>query len=484
MIFDLPCRGKHTGSGKPRSTSLTPPWPPGRSTRPGWKKSLQPGGLILGIILCLLAGCSIFEEKPPPEILEPSLKKLAVSAYPRFSDSMGFSKLDKALAQSLAYYRKVPDTRLFAFGPDHYTASHLIRSLETLQAYLDTRPAESSLNRFIRDRFHVYASVANEPKEVLFTGYFEPTFLGSLNPDARFAWPLYPVPRDLMEIDLASFSDRYAGHDRLKARVDGNRVVPYFSRQAINTMTDFHLRAQPVAWLESRVDRFFLEIQGSGRIQTLENDIIRIQYAGANGNPYRSIGRYLIDNQEIPKEHMSMQAIRQWLEANPHRMDEVLHHNESFVFFKTGTGGPFGNIGVTLTPFRSMATDYRLFPKGALCFVQTRLPSPAQFAESGDSDSDQASAAAVPERLDRTKDQGPAGSGPGAGRLEQEAGSGFEPVDPEQWDLVSLFVMNQDTGGAIRGPARADLFCGSDAYARFTAGHMNVRGKLFFLVMK
>jgi membrane-bound lytic murein transglycosylase A len=465
MTIDLLCFGKH------RSRPTDTPRPPDRSEGLGWKNMFQPGVLVLGTILFFLSGCGIFEKKPPPEVHEPSLKKLAVKAYPRFFDSMGFSRLDQALAQSLVYYRKVPETRLFTFGPDQYPASHLIRSLETLQAFLDTGPAEPSLNRFIRDRFHVYASVANEPRQVLFTGYFEPTFIGSLCPDDRFVWPLYPVPKDLLEIDLARFSDRYAGHDRLKGRVEANQVVPYFSRQAINTMTDFHLRAQPVAWLESRVDRFFLEIQGSGRIQTPENEIIRIQYAGANGNPYRSIGRYLIDNREIPKEQMSMQAIRQWLEANPHRMDEVLHHNASFVFFQTGTGGPFGNIGVTLTPLRSMATDYRLFPRGALCFVQTRLPNPARFLEPKDSDADQAAAATGLERPGPMKDQGPAGSEPA-------------PVDPEQWDPVSLFVMNQDTGGAIRGPARADLFCGSDAYARFTAGHMNVRGKLYFLVMK
>jgi membrane-bound lytic murein transglycosylase A len=490
MTSDTPCQGKylcrqkHPGPGKYRSRPLEPQRPCGRATRAGWRNFFQPGVVVLGTILFFLSGCGIFEEKIPPEVHEPSLKKLAVNAYPRFSDSMGFSGFNQALAQSLAYYRKLPDTRMFAFGPDQYPASLLIRSLETLQAFLETGPGESSLNRFIRDRFHVYASVANEPKQVLFTGYFEPTFFGSLYPDDRFVWPLYPVPEDLLEIDLARFSDRYAGHDRLKGRVEGNRVVPYFSRQAINTMTDFHLRAQPVAWLESRVDRFFLEIQGSGRIQTPENEIIRIQYAGANGNPYRSIGRYLIDNQEIPKEHMSMQAIRQWLEANPHRMDEVLHHNESFVFFQTGTGGPFGNIGVTLTPLRSMATDYRLFPRGALCFVQTRLPDPARFAQADLSDAGQAEIAAKPERPGLVQDEAPAGSGPGAVDSQQPAGAGSGPVNPEQWDPVSLFVMNQDTGGAIRGPARADLFCGSDAYARFTAGHMNVRGKIFFLVIK
>ncbi|MCF8076369.1 MAG: MltA domain-containing protein, partial [Desulfotignum sp.] len=272
----------------------------------------------------------------------------------------------------------------------------------------------------------------------------EPTYSGSLYPDDRFQYPLYPVPEDLVEIDLANFSDRYQGHDRLRGRVKGNQVVPYFSRKQINQMTDFHLQAPPVAWLENRVDRFFLEIQGSGRIQTPENEIVRIRYAGTNGNAYRSIGRYLIANQEIKKEQMSMQAIRHWLEANPHRVEDVLSYNDSFVFFNIASGGPFGNINVTLTPLRALATDYRIFPKGALCFIETRVP---EIASSG---------------------------------LMQAEKEG----NPESWPPVSLFVMNQDTGGAIRGPARADLFCGSDEYARFTAGHMNVRGNMYFLVMK
>jgi membrane-bound lytic murein transglycosylase A len=133
---------------------------------------------------------------------------------------------------------------------------------------------------------------------------------------------------------------------------------------------------------------------------------------------------------------MSMQAIRTWLEMHPERMDEVLHFNESFVFFRTETGGPYGSLGVEVTPLRSIATDRRLFPKGALCFVQTRLPDTINI----------------------------------------------NPL--KEWQDASFFVLNQDTGGAIKGPARADLFCGNGHYAKFTAGHMNQYGHLFFLVMR
>lgn len=404
----------------------------------------QVGTYFLAVLLVSLAGCGIRPDREQIEVDTYALTKLSVTNYPHFSDSLDFSGFIPALNQSLVYYNRLPGDRIVAFGPDQYSAGHMIQSLEVLRAFVETRPPAKAVNRFIRERFHVYASTANDKDQVLFTGYFEPTYSGSLYPDERFQYPLYPVPEDLVEIDLAKFSDRYQGHDRLRGRVKENQVVPYFSRKEINQMPDFHLQAPPVAWLENRVDRFFLEIQGSGRIQTPENKIVRIRYAGSNGNAYRSIGRYLIDKQEIEKEQMSMQAIRQWLEANPHRVEEVLSYNDSFVFFDVGTGGPFGNINVTLTPLRAMATDYRIFPKGALCFIETRLP------------------------------------GEGSSGLTEAA----DEESPESWPPVSLFVMNQDTGGAIRGPARADLFCGSDEYARFTAGHMNVRGNIYFLVMK
>lgn len=321
------------------------------------------GKIILALILIPLAGCGILTDKEQVEVREPALEKLAKDRYPDFSDTFDLSGFLTALGQSLMYYHRLPGSRMVDFGPDRYSAAHLAESLKTFQAFLETGPSSSDLNRFVREKFHVYASTANRKNQVLFTGYFEPTYSGSLIPDERFQYPLYPVPSDLLEIDLSKFSDRYQGHDRLRGRVDGHQVVPYFSRKQINQNRDLYLHAPPVAWLENRVDRFFLEIQGSGRIQTPENEIIQIQYAGTNGNSYRSIGRYLIDHQEIDREQMSMQAIRQWLEANPHRMDEVLHYNDSMVFFKIGTGGPFGNINVTLTPLRSMATDYRIFPK-------------------------------------------------------------------------------------------------------------------------
>lgn len=386
-------------------------------------------------VFILLSGCF---PKVEEEISKfNSLKSLKRYRLPKFSDDFDYSRLSASIDNSLAYYKKVPLDRKYQFGKQQVTAGHMINSLETFQAFIKDGPSPKALNRFIRSKFTVYQAAGNEDRQVLFTGYFEPTYKGSLEMKEPYIHPVYSVPDDLLKINLSTFSDQYKGHKPLSARINlsDQTVVPYYARKEINSIADFDNRSIPVVWLESRVDRFFLEIQGSGRILLDNNDVLRLHYAASNGRAYRSIGRYLIQKNEIPKEEMSMQAIRKWLEKHPDRMDEVLHQNDSFVFFKKEKGGPFGALGVEVTAFRSIAADLKLYPKGALCFIESMLP------QNTDNSSNDA------------------------------------------WQKSSFFALNQDTGGAIRGSARADIFCGNDAYAQYTAGHMNIYGRLFFLVL-
>ncbi|WP_022664841.1 murein transglycosylase A [Desulfospira joergensenii] len=404
--------------------------------RPGSGGPVAAVWALVLVLICLggFLGCGPSKGMRPGEEGFP-LKKLKPRQYPRFEDSLGFKDLCTSLENSLTYFSRVPKGRTYTLGREVYPAGHMARSIEVFRDFLAGSPSVKELNSFIKKKFIVYESVGNPDHEVLFTGYFEPVYEGSLSPGPEFEWPLFSLPSDLLKIDLSLFSDRYKGHKSLTARVDGNRVLPYFTREEINLLKDFSARAEPVIWLKDRVDRFFLEVQGSGRIRVPGGEEIRVHYAGSNGNPYRSVGRYLIDQEEILKEDMSMAAIRNWLEANPLRMDEVLHHNPSFVFFQQEEGGPYGSIGVELTPLRSIATDHKLFPWGGLGFMMAALPDP-EF-----------------------------------------------PAPRDQWAPASFFVMNQDTGGAIRGPGRADLFCGSGTLAEFTAGNMNTPGRLFFLVL-
>lgn len=392
--------------------------------------------ILLLLILYIFTGCY---PGPPEKITVPvPLIKLNSSQYPVFSDAMNYENLCDSIDSSLLYFKRIPEQRTFTFENQSYTAAHMIRSLESFKAFIETNPSAKNLNTWIKEHFNVYKATGNHNEEVLFTGYFEPLYPGSRKPGSKFPYPIYSIPDDLLKINLSLFSGQYKGHKTLMAKVNEakKQVDPYYTRKEIGARADFHKMARPIAWLKSRVDRFFLEIQGSGRIDLGNGEMINVGYAGVNGRPYSSIGKYLIEQNEIPKEKMSMQAIRQWLDAHPYRIDEVLNQNESYVFFKEKTDGPYGCLGVKLTAFRSLATDSKLFPKGALCFIETFLPDR--------------------NNMNRKK----------------------------EWGKTSFFVMNQDTGGAIKGPARADLFCGNGDYAEFTAGHMKHYGQVFFLVLK
>ena len=392
--------------------------------------------IILLIVLYIFTGCY---PGPPEKIKAPvSLELLDPDEYPVFSDAMKYKGLLDSIDSSLLYFKRIPEKRTFTFENESYTAAHMIRSLEIFRAFIQTNPSAKDLSRWIKDNFVVYKAGGNHKGEVLFTGYFEPVYRGSLKPSQEFPYPLYSRPDDLLKINLSLFSKKYKGHKSLMAKLNKSkkRVEPYYTRKEIGRQKDFHKIARPIAWLKSRVDRFFLEIQGSGRIDLGNGEIMRVHYAAANGRAYTSIGKYLINQNEIPREKMSMQAIRQWLDQHPDRIDEVLNQNSSYVFFKKETDGPYGSLGVKLTAFRTLATDSKLFPRGALCFIETHLPNKTDINSE------------------------------------------------KEWEKRSFFVLNQDTGGAIKGSARADIFCGNGDYAEFTAGHMKHYGQVFFLVLK
>jgi peptidoglycan lytic transglycosylase A len=393
--------------------------------------------LIIAVSIHVLVLFFYEEEEEIKITRQNALVAVESSEYPLFKDSLSFKGLSGSLEQSLKYYNKLPKTRTFSFGKTVYSVDHLIKSLEDFSAFLDNKPSDTEIEQYIKEKYSVYKTTGGSEAKVLFTGYYEPTYKGSLKKTKEFSVPLYTIPDDLLKIDLSQFSDKFKGESSLLARVNKkNQVVPYYERKEINNIDDFGKRAVPLMWLQDRVDRFFLEIQGSGRILLPDNSVVRVHYASKNGRAYRSVGRYLIAKDEIAKENMSMQAIKAWLKDNPDRLDEVLHYNTSFVFFKEEMDGPFGCLGVRVNSMRSIATDTALFPKGALCFIKTQAPS--------------------------------------------EDNLEF----PQGWEDYSGFVFNQDTGGAIKGHLRADLFYGNGEFAEKGAGRMNHRGDLYFLVLK
>ena len=394
------------------------------------------------IILIILMGCGtqMWSCRSTPAVYDPSRPETALvrtppEQWPELADDMDYDGLVAAARQSLAYLQKLPDDRSFRFGPDRYTKAHMILSLSSFAAFVETRPGHDALIDFLRRKYTLYRSPgAGAPPRVLFTGYYEPFLAGRLTADERFRYPVYGLPHDLVYVDLAAFSTDWKGR-RLTGRLDGRKVVPYYAREDIEKglIVD---RAPVIAWVDDPIALFFLQIQGSGRIILEGGRSLRVQYHGVNGQPYRSIGKLLIDQEKIPAEEMSMQRIRAYLEAHPEERQEILNHNPSYVFFRAGQGDPLGSLGVPVTPGRSIATDQNVFPSGALAFIATSKPLI---------------------RGDRSI---------------------------SQWIALKRFVFNQDSGGAIKGPGRADLFWGSGAYAETAAGHLKHDGALYFLILK
>ena len=389
---------------------------------------------LLLVLITSLFGCYPTLEK---EVGKPDEALTRVRFfYPKFQDDMDMGSLAHAIERNLGYLNKLNPERTFQYGPDTFTCRQVKESQEAFLAFLRNSPDAKSLNREVKKHFLVYRAAGRVGNNrVLFTGYFEPIYEGNLSPDSVYRYPLYKKPDDLINIDLSLFRDEFKGK-RIVARIEGKKILPYFSRHQIDLEKALKGRDLEVAWLKDPLDVTFLHIQGSGRLKLPDGRTVPVGYRASNGRPYRSIGRYLIDKGYMSRDEVSMQSIRKFLTENPDIMQEVLSHNPSYVFFDIIKRGPLGNINVPLTPGRSIALDARLFPKGALCFISCEKPV--------------------------VNSQG----------------------DITGWKGFSRFTLNQDTGGAIRGAGRADIFWGNGIYAEVAAGHLKHDGLLYVLIKK
>ena len=292
-----------------------------------------------------------------------------------------------------------------------------------------TLPAESAaLRAYFETRFRPWRMVnPDESTEGIVTGYYEPLLRGSRERSKSFSHAIYGVPDDLLVVDLGELYPELKNF-RLRGRLDGRRVVPYWSRAELTPQAPA-LAGKALLWVADPIELFFLQVQGSGRVELADGRRVRVGYADQNGHPYQSIGRWLVDKGELKLEDASMQGIQAWARANPRRLNELLNANPSFVFFRElpdSGGGPIGALGVPLTPGRSIAVDPRAVPIGAPVFLATTEPA-----------------------SDRP---------------------------------LARLVMAQDTGGAIKGAVRADFFWGFGAEAGAQAGRMRQKGEIWVLL--
>ncbi|TAK86270.1 MAG: transglycosylase [Betaproteobacteria bacterium] len=285
---------------------------------------------------------------------------------------------------------------------------------------------EQAARVFFESVFAPYALVSSDgPDTGLITGYYEPVIEGSRTPDDVHRYPIFGVPDDLIVVDLAAVNPDVRGM-RLRGRVEGRRLVPYYARGEIDSR-GAGFAAPAIAWTADPVALFFLQIQGSGQVQLDDGERIRIGYADQNGHPYRSLGRYLVDRGELPLEQASMAGIKAWAAANPAKLEDALNSNPSYVFFRElpATNGPVGALGIPLTAEFSLAVDRRHTPLGAPVYLATTFP------------------------------------------LSEEP--------------LERLMAAQDTGGAIRGVVRADFFWGTGPEAGSFAGRMRQQGRMWLL---
>lgn len=400
----------------------------------GWNCCRQVGTVA---ILLLAAACQTNPELEPTNAHWRADNSLRPVAAPELIHEGDAQALRQAMLASRDYYLTLPAQTVFPFGPDRFTAEELAAFLGTLIAGLDDWGLGATFYDYLGTHARFYESAA---ASVLVTGYFEIRLQGSRQESDTYRHPLYGKPTDLVRLRPGDFLPgeyQPALPELLRGRLTPERtVVPYYSRHEIDRLRVLQGQGLELCWIDDPYRLFFLHIQGSGIVEFDDGSVLNVNYADSNGHPYRSIGRSIADRFGVDIAGLSMQGIYDFLHKNPSLAGEVMDSNPSYVFFRSVPQGPIGSLGRALSPRCSIATDARLFPKGALAFLDSELPA---FDEQG------TMTACTPYRG---------------------------------------LVLNQDTGGAIRGPDRVDWFIGSDRDSERIAGHLKRPGRLFFLAPK
>ena len=357
----------------------------------------------------------------------------AIISKMRFDQIEGWSKADKtsslqAFARSCAQMKQ--DNRAFSKGPEFGGTREDWQQVCAALQQVGENPDEKTATAFFEDNFTPLA--VNDPnlKKGLFTGYFEPVVQGSLSRSDQYNIPVYKKPDDLVTFTKEQQEASGLRYGRL---LDG-KPVAYFTRKKIEQGL-LEGKNLELVWLKDRVDAFFMHIQGSGRVELPDGKAIRMAYGGKTGLPYTAIGAVLIANGELEKSTVSMQSIRQWMKDNPDKAQELMWNNKSFIFFRKlaeteSNLGPVGAQLVNLTPQKSLAVDRRFWALGTPVWLETQI------------------------------------------NIEKSD-------DLQNW---SSLLIAQDTGSAIRGYARGDVFWGSGDEAALIAGKMKSAGKMIILL--
>ena len=375
---------------------------------------------LLNALLGAASGCAPVMEGDRRSVLTP----VAYDRLTGWASNRPGGALAAFQKSCTALLKKAPGTLIGPHGVGGRAGAWQAACRATPSIAADTPGAA---RRFFEKWFRPFeVTAADGAAAGLFTGYYEPELRGARKSGGRYKVPLYGRPTDLVTVDLRRFDPALAGRT-LTGKIQNGRLVPYPTRKMI-ARGGPQLPATPLVWVDSAVDAFFLHIQGSGRVNMADGSVRRLGFAASNGRAYTAIGRILADRGHIPRDRVSMQSIRAWLAAHPGDGAAIMAENARYVFFRTLTGdGPVGAQGVALTAGRSLAVDRTLLPLGAPLWIETS-----------------------------------------------------DPVDPTL--PLRRLMIAQDTGGAIKGAVRGDIFFGHGRLAARRAGLMKQRGRYFILL--
>ncbi len=381
---------------------------------------------LAGLVLTALAGCAVPGAGTGPMALQP----VAFGTLPGWPGSHAAAALAAFVVSCDRIQYFPPDQSLGGTGEAATLGGKAGLWGPACAAAKDVPPADEAASRiFFQTRFQPYLVLQGGSAAAKITGYFEPEVAGSASREGPYQTPLLGLPGDLVTFNLGAFDPSKAGVTAV-GRLQGNQILPYYDRfQIENGALDQDSLA--VGWVADPVDAYFLQIEGSGRLDLPDGSVERVTYAGKNGRPYVPIGRIMVQQKLLAANDVTEQSIRAWLEAHPERARAIMDQNPSYVFFRTApqladAAGPPGALGVSLTPGRSIAVDRSFLPLGAPVWLDT--------------------------------------------------------TDPVSRAPLQRMTVAQDLGSAITGPLRADLFFGSGNTAEVGAGAMNAPGQLYVLL--
>lgn len=402
------------------------------------KKMLQ-DILVLFSTFCLfwLAGCPEKEYIGSVKVSPPSIELFCEDIGDRDVMLAALKGQEKWFIRQLKREEGGSSPKTWTFGRQKYGTGTMLETLRTFMGfYEETETTEVFYKKVIRT-FDFYKLGGREADNVLFTGYYTPIMSASRSQTDKYRYPIYKIPDDMFKIRLNDFG-RGLPDISLVVRVDetNRQVLPYYTREEIDWLHSLEGRNLEIAWLEDYIDQFFLHIQGGGILDTGEANPVYVNYAGKNGHPFIAVGRLLLEDGKIDREKMSMQAIRLYFRDHPDDIKKYCIQNKSYVFYEEASDGPYGSLNLIVTPGRSIATDKRYFPGGSVCLIAAEIPVVKE---------------------------------------------GHGPVLPKK--PFSRFVLDQDTGGAIR-ERHIDLYCGAGEEAALQAGSMKSYGDVYMLLLK